>query len=765
MRCQLTILLFLFALDSAAQTDIPDSPRYLFPLLAKTKADTNRITLLNRLGGYYIFKTGNDKRDLDSAMRCLDTALALGESLHSRNMVNQTLLLKGDCYLEADGAKDLVQGGDCFSTVAADYHKNGQMLEEARVWRRYAECLAFHHFAEKAHCLSLAVQLYKKLPGPNRADAIESLEDLANNHLLEGHLDSAEAELKEVINQSRSADPKEMQNAYDLLARVYHLSGFPEKFLQCRIESVQTMYASGDTAAAVVFISTLGQAYYTLGFEDQAESCFDKVLAHRLADERDTTYYCYALRNKVALLAKHGRAGQGIILLNAATKVHLPRLSFVQLLMGYAESYKALPQFDSAEKYYVLALKIFESGEYMINAGRIKLATQRLSLADLYFKMGRLDKARRVMENIGFVPAASLSADALGQYYYAKFKLDSAAGNYILAIRHYTLYKKLTDSIYNAIKSRQVQELEIGYETKKKEQSIKDLQNNDMIRQAELTKTQAQERLTLVGTALLALIAILAFVGLRQKQRRNRILQAHRQQIDSKNLTLESLNHDQAQLLREKEWLVREIHHRVKNNLQTTIGLLHMQSSYLTNEQALIAIRSSQHRLQAMSLIHQRLYQSEDMTNVEMASYITELMVFLKESYRGIDHIRFDLQIDPVVLDISLAIPLGLIVNEAITNAIKYAFPDTRPGLVSVSLREAGTDDYTLRITDNGVGFPAHADQIMGKGSLGLDLMRGLTDQLQGDFHIQSEEGTKITIIFNRAVIFIKDFDAKAALM
>jgi len=274
-----------------------------------------------------------------------------------------------------------------------------------------------------------------------------------------------------------------------------------------------------------------------------------------------------------------------------------------------------------------------------------------------------------------------------------------------------------------------------------------------------------QKRLTLVGTGLLAVIAILGFVGLRQKQRRNRILQAHRQQIDSKNLTLESLNHDQALLLREKEWLVREIHHRVKNNLQTTIGLLHMQSSYLTNEQALTAIRSSQHRLQAMSLIHQRLYQSEDMTNVEMSSYITELIVFLKESYRGIDNIYFDLQIDPVVLDISLAIPLGLIVNEAITNVIKYAFPDARTGIVTVLLQAAGGEDYTLRIADNGVGLPAHADQIPGKGSLGLDLMRGLTDQIQGNFHIQSQSGTKITIIFNRAVIFLKDFDTKAALM
>jgi two-component system, sensor histidine kinase PdtaS len=759
------LLLLLVGLDSVAQPDVPDSPRYLLPLLAKTKADTNRIALLNRLGGYYIFKPGNDKRDLDSAMGCLDSALALGESLHSRNMVNQTLLLKGDCYLEADGPKDLVPGGDCFRRVAADYRRRAEVLEEARVWSRYAECLAYHRFAEKALCLSVAVALYNKLPGPYRDEAIQSLEDLANNHLLEGRLDSAEAEFKEAIAQSKSTDPKELQHAYDLLAKLYHISGFPEKFLQCRIECVQTMYASGDTAAAVVFISLLGQAYYILGFEDQAENCFDKVLVHSLADERDTTYYCYTLRNKVTLLAKHGHADQGIKLLNTATSVHLPPLSLVQLLMGYAESYKAMLKFDSSEKYYLAALKIFESDGYMVNAGRKKLATQRLSLADLYFKMGRLDKARRVMEDIGIVPAASLSADGLGQYYYAKFKLDSADGKYISAIRHYTLYKELTDSIYNAVKSRQVQELEIGYETQKKEQSIKDLLNKDKVRQAELTKTQAQKRLTLVGSGLLAVIAVLAFVGLKQKQRRNLILQAHRQQIDSKNLTLESLNQGQALLLREKEWLVREIHHRVKNNLQTTIGLLHMQSSYLTNEQALTAIRSSQHRLQAMSLIHQRLYQSEDMTNVEMSSYITELIVFLKESYRGIDNIYFDLQIDPVELDISLAIPLGLIVNEAITNAIKYAFPDGRPGMVSVSLQVAGGEDYNLRIADNGIGLPAHADQITGKGSLGLDLMRGLTDQVQGNFHIQSQAGTEITVIFNRAVIFMKDFDTKAALM
>jgi two-component sensor histidine kinase len=749
------ILLFLLILSTKglSQPKVPDSPRYLIPLLAKAKPDTNKVDLLDRLAGYYIFKPGNYKNDLDSAMRYLDTALLLSRNLHSANWVNATLKLKGDCYLEADGPADLVKGGDCFMQVTDYYHRTSDKLNEARTWGRYAQCLVYYHHLEKARCLSRSVALYRQLPLQYWAEGNETLKDLADEHLSGSRPDLAEIEIKEVIDQYKLRGYRRLQYCYDLLAQAYHLEGSPQKYLQCRHQCLQIMYDSKDTSFAVQLLGNLGLAYSYFGFDDQALNYFDRVINHSLHGFRDSMYYFYMVGYKAVLLAKIGRIEESLQLLNKVAKTGLQTAPTEKaaLDMGYGENYKATGQFAKAEKYYLRAFNVYTNKDILKITGPQRWTAALLSFVDLYLKMGRLDRARSIMRSIGTIPFAAMPAEALREYYLANFKLDSAGRNYTAAIRNYTQYKQLNDSVFNATKNRQVQELEISYETKQKEQSIKDLQSKDKVRQAELTKANAQKRLILVGSGLLLVIAILTFVGFRQKQRSNRLLQVHQKEIDEKNLSLESLNHQQGLLLKEKEWLVREIHHRVKNNLQTTISLLHMQSSYLTNEQALTAIRNSQHRLQAMSLIHQRLYQSEDMTSIEMSSYVTELVTFLKESYRGIENTSFDFRIDPVVFDISLAIPLGLIINEAITNAIKYAFPDDRPGKVSISLHATAGENYILTIADNGIGLPVTAAD--GRSSLGLNLITGLTDQIQGDFSLLGDDGTTLLIVFKPGLL------------
>jgi two-component sensor histidine kinase len=753
------VLLFLLILSSSAfsQPAVPDSPRYLLPLLAKSKPDTNRVALLNRLAGYYIFKPGNYRDDLDSAMRHLDDALSLSRQLGAQYWVNETLKLKADCYLESNGAEDLMKGGDCFREVADYYRRIGDLPHEAALWRRYAECLVYTHYQDKTYCLLEALALYKQLPANYEENVIMTLKLLADNHLQQGRLDSAETELLEVVARYKSIGFRHLQDSYDLLAHVYRLKGFPKKWLQYRLQCMQAMYESGDTSAVVQYALATGSVYLKMGFNEKAIYYFDKVLQHKLRTAVDSLNYFEALVDKAILLANTGQAHESIRLLDESTKVGWPASPYYSILLNsaYVESYKALGRFTAAEKYYFDARHLFSGKDGYDILGTAKLVNMGLSLVDLYLKMGRLDKARLMMQSIGVIRFATLTPDELGLYYFAKFKLDSAAGNYTAAIRHYSQFKQLTDSIFNATKNRQVQELEISYETKQKEASIKDLQGKGKVRQAELTKVNAQKRLILVGSGLLLIIAVLAFVGLRQKQRSNRLLEQHQQEIDDKNLSLESLNHRQALLLREKEWLIREIHHRVKNNLQTTIGLLHMQSAYLSNEQALTAIRNSQHRLQAMSLIHQRLYQSADMTSVEMSSYITELVTFLRESYRGIDNITFDFLVDPVIFDISVAIPLGLIINEAITNAIKYAFPDGRTGNVAISLHPAAGDNFLLTVADNGVGLP---DTPTGKAnSLGLNLIAGLTDQIQGDLRMVGDKGTTILIVFKQVLLTAAD--------
>jgi two-component sensor histidine kinase len=175
------------------------------------------------------------------------------------------------------------------------------------------------------------------------------------------------------------------------------------------------------------------------------------------------------------------------------------------------------------------------------------------------------------------------------------------------------------------------------------------------------------------------------------------------------------------------------------------MSLLNSQSAYIDNDAALTAIHDSQHRVHAMSLIHQKLYNSDNVSSIDMSSYIRELVSYLSDSFDIRRRIRFDLNIASLEMDVSQAVPLGLILNEAITNSIKYAFPDGRNGVIAILLLNTSSNHYLLSISDNGVGVSANFKKT---GSLGMSLMKGLSEDLDGKFSIENNNGTIIKISF-----------------
>ena len=203
----------------------------------------------------------------------------------------------------------------------------------------------------------------------------------------------------------------------------------------------------------------------------------------------------------------------------------------------------------------------------------------------------------------------------------------------------------------------------------------------------------------------------------------------------------------QDRLIKEKEWLLKEIHHRVKNNLQIVMSLLNSQSVFIDNDAALTAIHDSERRVHAMALIHQKLYLSENISRIAMAEYIDELVSYVHDSFDIGNRVVFRQSVEPMNLDVSQAIPLGLIINEGIVNAIKYAFPNERKGIVTISLHYEDTGHLLLEISDNGIGLPSGLD-IKQLNSLGLDMMQGLTKQLNGKFYMENNNGLNIKVRF-----------------
>jgi two-component sensor histidine kinase len=231
-------------------------------------------------------------------------------------------------------------------------------------------------------------------------------------------------------------------------------------------------------------------------------------------------------------------------------------------------------------------------------------------------------------------------------------------------------------------------------------------------------------------------------------------LQSQQEIINHKNELLEQVVKEkdhlltgQERLLAEKERLLKEIHHRVKNNLQIVMSLLNSQAASLQDKAALSAIQESGHRVQAMALIHQKLYQSDGIAKIHMRAYLQEILAYLHDSYELSSPVRFQVQVEDIELDVVQAVPLGLIINEALTNAFKYAFPDGRPGTVSLSLVRLAPATYQLTIADDGVGLPQNFDPSQSR-SLGMTLLHGFSGQLGGELSLVNQDGLSITLVF-----------------
>jgi PAS domain S-box-containing protein len=200
--------------------------------------------------------------------------------------------------------------------------------------------------------------------------------------------------------------------------------------------------------------------------------------------------------------------------------------------------------------------------------------------------------------------------------------------------------------------------------------------------------------------------------------------------------------------LKEKEVLIREVNHRVKNNMQVVTSLLNLQSSQIEEPHIQELFRESQHRIQTMALIHDALYASSDLAHLDLAPFTATLVSYLFSSY-GVDHDRITLQVqtDAVMVNPDIAIPYGLILNELVSNCLKHAFPPGGNGEVQIELRRRSTVQATLSVRDNGRGFPAEVD-FRSAESLGLQLITALVEQLRGTLTLDPHAGTSFTLWF-----------------
>ena len=313
-------------------------------------------------------------------------------------------------------------------------------------------------------------------------------------------------------------------------------------------------------------------------------------------------------------------------------------------------------------------------------------------------------------------------------------EFEKLHNNYQRAEQMMEYYDYLKDSLHSIRQESLVQELNIKYEIAESKQEIAELEVEQKNAALSLARSNNQRNIFISGFLLLMVVAGFLFYQYNTKKRTSEILEIKNNQI--------------SESLAERETLLKEIHHRVKNNLQVISSLLNLQADTLTDDAAVHAVREGQNRVKSMALIHQRLYSADDVRGVDVQDYLENLCGELFSAF-GVDRERVDFSVNAegLKMDIDTVIPLGLIVNELITNSIKYAFPDGKTGHIELALEQKG-DQLVARVADDGVGM--NEVDLSNLNSFGWKMVNILSMKVKGKLKVINEGGTSVELVMSR---------------
>ncbi len=514
-----------------------------------------------------------------------------------------------------------------------------------------------------------------------------------------------------VLLDKLAACAHNLANTYQFLGR------FPEALGE-EMTALRLTRKTGNREKEAIFLLGVGSLY-----NDTKDYPAARVYAHQalslllpLQNWRRLSGAYRAVGKSYAGEARYdsAQAAYGQALLYALKSGYAPYVGAVRTEMAVVLARqgalgKALAAFDSVTSYYrqlpdwhALAAVQNMAAEELLAAGKAAPAIPRLEEA---------------LASAGKAGALSVKASAYKLLYqaYATVGQHQQAG--VALSQHVTL----KDSILSLEKNRQLDELRTQYETEQKEGQIAALRV-----QATLQRRVRNGAVALGGVFLFS-GALFAFLWKRQRATSRKLTQA----------------------LEEKAILLKEIHHRVKNNLQLIYALLNLQTRREKEPAVQLALRQGQNRIKSVAIVHERLYQTEGEGEVAFSEYVNQLATHLLEGYLADPgQVSLHIEVTPIRLPLDVAVPLGLILTELITNSLKYAFPDGREGRLGIGIQALGAE-YLLQVEDDGPGLPPGLGASPVK-TLGLDIVRTLTDQLGGSLTMRnlSPQGAQLTVRF-----------------
>lgn len=405
-------------------------------------------------------------------------------------------------------------------------------------------------------------------------------------------------------------------------------------------------------------------------------------------------------------------------------------------------AYQQIKKYEQAIKPLKESIVLFEKSGY-----ESALWSGYYSLANCYLETGKIDSAYEIaLKGTSLAPKTKKFRTLLADNYSLLSHIDSIKGNYQLALHHYKEFSILKDSVKAINYNAEIEKISSRFELKEKEKEVITLQQTEQIQQLEINQQQKLIQYGIFGLIGLGVLSFLLF-------RLNRLKQKHNQELAQQNKQIEQQNALINQSLKEKELLLNEVYHRTKNNLTLVENLLGLASNRLKENTAKIALVESKNRVQSIALIHQMLHQQEtkDGTRIDVRGYVASIVQSLSTSSIALPQsgIHISQSIAPLSIDIELLIPLGLIINESITNAIKHAFPFNQVHkTILVSLEEIKFSQLKLTIADNGENAKADLFEMDNDG-FGINLINGLAEQIDAELSNFINQGTTIELIIN----------------
>lgn len=733
-----------------AETSIPTLQRQLL----KASTEKEMISTLLQLGNAYVNREAEHTADLDSGLLYIGRAARMSASMKNPHWEARCYYVYSKAYRKKgmldEGRAAIVRAREILQDANLPHDLGDVLMENGSYYSIDVE----EQLKEKIRLYEEAAHQYHKAGATG--DEAFALRMTGDCYHVWGKFEEALTILHKALALYKESGRKDLQGLYDLLGIIATSTGDYSLGMTYGLMAVRTAEEQHDSSLQLSTIyNRVGITHYQLGDYQQALDYSRKGLqiARRY---KDTASILIISTNVVGTYLKTGKPKEALALLNHIVSIYKQPIFKDQLwiMANMVKCYVEMGEYDKA-KVFVPRLQVFSRRmsaynyyQTMIYDALISyyLAIMQYGTASYYCSL-----QADVCKKIGLV-------NVLSNNYLRWFRADSALKNYPAAIKHYQEYKIMNDSLFHVTKAGQIARLQVQYDIDKKDKDIRLQQQNielltrqGLLQRSALKQARFTRNVIISGTVLLLLVLILGFNRYQLKQQNNKQLQQKQDEIYEQNLSLQQLIAMQDKLLEEKEWLVKEIHHRVKNNLQIVMSLLNTQASYLHDADALEAISESKHRMHAISLIHQKLYQSENMALIDMQTYTCELVGYLKDSFEDVQRIYFDLQITEVKLDVSQAVPVGLILNEALTNAIKYAFRKDETGTVVVSLQYGLNNQLVLTVSDNGQGFPPGFD-VRTQGTMGTRLMETLAEQLEGTITIREEQGISVTVSFKQQI-------------